>query len=192
MNKTKHIAIVDNYDSFTFNLVHYLESLECTVVVFRNDQFDLADLADFDALLLSPGPGLPKAAGLTMQVLARYAQTKKILGICLGHQAIGEFFGAKLENLNNVMHGVATPLVVLESPLRLYQNVPDSSFVGRYHSWAISMQDFPNCLNITAVDPQNCILSIEHKQLPLLGIQYHPESLLSPAGKTILTNWLNL
>ncbi len=190
MSNTQQLVIIDNYDSFTFNLVHYFEGLGCAVTVFRNDQFDLEDLQDFDAIILSPGPGLPKDAGLTMQVLHHYANTKKILGICLGHQAIGEYFGAQLENLAQVVHGQSSEITVLDTNETIYHNLSLPISVGRYHSWAISKQDFPDCLEITAEDQEGCIQSIKHKSLPIYGLQFHPESILTPHGKAILANWL--
>lgn len=190
MSNTQQLVIIDNYDSFTFNLVHYFEGLGCAVTVFRNDQFDLEDLQDFDAIILSPGPGLPKDAGLTMQVLHHYANTKKILGICLGHQAIGEYFGAQLENLAQVVHGQSSEITVLDTNETIYHNLSLPINVGRYHSWAISKQDFPDCLEITAEDQEGCIQSIKHKSLPIYGLQFHPESILTPHGKAILANWL--
>ena len=190
MSNTQQLVIIDNYDSFTFNLVHYFEGLGCAVTVFRNDQFDLEDLQDFDAIILSPGPGLPKDAGLTMQVLHHYANTKKILGICLGHQAIGEYFGAQLENLAQVVHGQSSEITVLDANETIYHNLSLPISVGRYHSWAISKQDFPDCLEITAEDQEGCIQSIKHKSLPIYGLQFHPESILTPHGKAILANWL--
>lgn len=190
MSNTQQLVIIDNYDSFTFNLVHYFEGLGCAVTVFRNDQFDLEDLQDFDAIILSPGPGLPKDAGLTMQVLHHYANTKKILGICLGHQAIGEYFGAQLENLAQVVHGQSSEITVLDTNETIYHNLSLPISVGRYHSWAISKQDFPDCLEITAEDQEGCIQSIKHKSLPIYGLQFHPESILTPQGKAILANWL--
>ncbi len=190
MSNTQQLVIIDNYDSFTFNLVHYFEGLGCAVTVFRNDQFDLEDLQDFDAIILSPGPGLPKDAGLTMQVLHHYANTKKIVGICLGHQAIGEYFGATLENLSAVVHGQASSITVLDASEKIYHNLTHPIHVGRYHSWAISKHNFPDCLQITAQDQEGCIQSIAHKMLPVCGLQFHPESILTPQGKAILANWL--
>ena len=190
MSNTQQLVIIDNYDSFTFNLVHYFEGLGCAVTVFRNDQFDLEDLQDFDAIILSPGPGLPKDAGLIMQVLHHYANTKKILGICLGHQAIGEYFGAQLENLAQVVHGQSSEITVLDTNETIYHNLSLPISVGRYHSWAISKQDFPDCLEITAEDQEGCIQSIKHKSLPIYGLQFHPESILTPQGKAILANWI--
>jgi len=190
VSNIQQVVIIDNYDSFTFNLVHYFEGLGCAVTVYRNDQFDLEDLQDFDAIVLSPGPGLPKNAGLTMQVIHRYASSKKILGICLGHQAIGEYFGAKLENLAQVVHGQSSEITVLDTNETIYHNLSLPITVGRYHSWAISKQDFPDCLEITAEDQEGCIQSIKHKSLPIYGLQFHPESILTPQGKAILVNWL--
>jgi len=185
------LVIIDNYDSFTFNLVHYFEGLGCAVTVFRNDRFELDDLTDFDAIVLSPGPGLPKDAGLTMQVIHRYVQTKKILGICLGHQAIGEYFGAQLENLSEVVHGQSSEISLFDANDPSYRNMSHPIAVGRYHSWAISKHNFPDCLQITAEDHLGCIQSIAHKTLPICGVQFHPESILTPQGKTILANWLD-
>ncbi len=190
MSNIQQVVIIDNYDSFTFNLVHYFEGLGCAVTVYRNDQFDLEDLQDFDAIVLSPGPGLPKNAGLTMQVIHRYASSKKILGICLGHQAIGEYFGATLENLSAVVHGQASSITVLDASEKIYHNLTHPIHVGRYHSWAISKHNFPDCLQITAQDQEGYIQSIAHKMLPVCGLQFHPESILTPQGKAILANWL--
>jgi anthranilate synthase component 2 len=190
VSNIQQVVIIDNYDSFTFNLVHYFEGLGCAVTVYRNDQFDLEDLQDFDAIVLSPGPGLPKNAGLTMQVIHRYASSKKILGICLGHQAIGEYFGATLENLSAVVHGQASSITVLDASEKIYHNLTHPIHVGRYHSWAISKHNFPDCLQITAQDQEGYIQSIAHKMLPVCGLQFHPESILTPQGKAILANWL--
>jgi anthranilate synthase component 2 len=190
LSNINQLVIIDNYDSFTFNLVHYFEGLGCDVTVFRNDQFDLEDLQDFDAIVLSPGPGLPKDAGMSMHVIDRYAHSKKILGICLGHQAIGEYFGATLENLTAVVHGQASVLKILEPSNPLFQNLAFPLEVGRYHSWALSNKAFPSCLQITATDELDCIMAISHNTLPIHGLQFHPESILTPQGKAILANWL--
>jgi anthranilate synthase component 2 len=185
----KKIALIDNYDSFTFNLVHYLEDLNCTITVFRNDEFDLEELKNFDAILLSPGPGIPSESGILLDVIKTYASNKKILGICLGHQAIGEVFGATLRNLNTVYHGVANTVTQTGNE-SLFNNLPPQFQVGRYHSWVINKDDFPVALEITSLSENGDIMSIRHKQFNLKGIQFHPESILTPFGKTILSNWL--
>ncbi len=186
----KKIALIDNYDSFTFNLVHYLEDLNCKVMVFRNDEFELEELKDFDTILLSPGPGIPSESGLLLEVIKTYASTKKILGICLGHQAIGEVFGATLQNLNKVYHGVANTVTQTGNE-SLFNTLPPQFQVGRYHSWVINKDDFPEVLEITSLSENGDIMSIRHKLFNLKGIQFHPESILTPQGKTILSNWLS-
>ena len=186
----KKIALIDNYDSFTFNLVHYLEDLNCEVMVFRNDEFDLDELKNFDAILLSPGPGIPSESGLLIDVIKTYASNKKILGICLGHQAIGEVFGATLQNLNTVYHGVANSITQTSDDI-LFNNLPQHLQVGRYHSWVINKVDFPESLEITSLSVNGDIMSIRHKLYNVKGIQFHPESILTPQGKTILSNWLS-
>ena len=186
----KKIALIDNYDSFTFNLVHYLEDLNCEVMVFRNDEFDLDELKNFDAILLSPGPGIPSESGLLIDVIKTYASNKKILGICLGHQAIGEVFGATLQNLNTVYHGVANSITQTSDDI-LFNNLPQQLQVGRYHSWVINKVDFPESLEITSLSENGDIMSIRHKLFNVKGIQFHPESILTPQGKTILSNWLS-
>ncbi len=185
----KKIALIDNYDSFTFNLVHYLEDLNCKVIVFRNDELELEELKNFDAILLSPGPGIPSESGLLLAVIKTYASTKKILGICLGHQAIGEVFGATLLNLNTVHHGVADT-ITQTSDDNLFNSLPQQLQVGRYHSWVINKVDFPEVLEITSLSENGEIMSIRHKQFNVKGIQFHPESILTPFGKTILSNWI--
>lgn len=185
----KKIALIDNYDSFTFNLVHYLEDLNCEVMVFRNDEFDLDELKNFDAILLSPGPGIPSESGLLLDVIKMYASNKKILGICLGHQAIGEVFGATLQNLNTVYHGVANSITQTSDDI-LFNNLPQQFQVGRYHSWVINKVDFPESLEITSLSENGDIMSIRHKLYNVKGIQFHPESILTPQGKTILSNWI--
>lgn len=184
------IAIIDNYDSFTYNLVHLVKELGAEVTVMRNDQFQLPDLAPFDKILLSPGPGIPSEAGLLPGVIREYAARKSILGVCLGHQAIAEAFGARLENLSDVFHGIATPCRVLQAD-RLYCGLPGEFVVGRYHSWVVSHDAFPSCLQITAESDDGEIMSIRHREYDVCGIQYHPESILTPLGKDIIGNWLN-
>ncbi len=194
------IVIVDNYDSFTYNLAHLVKSLGAEVSVLRNDRFELEALSDFDKILLSPGPGIPSEAGLLLDVIRRYAGEKPILGVCLGHQAIGEVFGARLENLSEVYHGVATECrFVASDPLAspapsdpLFKGLASPVTVGRYHSWVISREDFPPCLEITAESPDGAIMAIRHRELDIHGIQFHPESVLTPDGPAIIANWLRL
>jgi anthranilate synthase component 2 len=186
----KNIIIIDNYDSFTYNLVHYLEDLNAKVTVFRNDEFDLDELEKFDKILLSPGPGIPEEAGLLIDVIKKYGATKSILGICLGQQAIGEVFGGSLINLEKVYHGVSSK-VKLTKEDSLFKDLPNEFEVGRYHSWVINPVDFPADLEITSVDENGEIMSIRHKTFDVKGVQYHPESILTPNGKKILENWLS-
>ena len=185
----KKIIIIDNYDSFTYNLVHYLEDLNAEVTVFRNDEFELNELEKFDKILLSPGPGIPEEAGLLLDVIKKYASTKSILGICLGQQAIGEVFGGSLINLEKVYHGVASKVKITKED-SLFNDLSLEFEVGRYHSWVINPDDFPEDLEITSVDENGEIMSIRHKTLDVKGVQYHPESILTPNGKKILENWL--
>ncbi len=184
------LAVIDNYDSFTFNLVHYFEDLGASVTVFRNDEFDLKELDAFDKIVLSPGPGLPNEAGLLKEVIQTYATTKSILGICLGLQAIGEVFGGTLINLEKVYHGVATKIKIIEED-SIFKNIPDQIEVGRYHSWVISNDNFPPNLIITSVDENKQIMSVKHSLFDVRGVQFHPESILTPFGKKILKNWLS-
>jgi anthranilate synthase component II len=187
----KKIAVIDNYDSFTYNLVHYLEDLNCQVSVFRNDEFELEELAKFDKILLSPGPGIPDEAGLLKAVIAKYATSKSILGVCLGQQAIGEVFGGTLTNLDKVFHGIATKVNKSVSDEILFDNIPNEFEVGRYHSWVVNQDNFPDVLEITSVDENGQIMSLRHKTLDVKGVQFHPESVLTPFGKQILENWVN-
>lgn len=189
-NIMKNIVVIDNYDSFTYNLVHYLEDLNCTVSVLRNDEFELEELAKFDKILLSPGPGLPSEAGLLKQVIQKYASTKSILGVCLGQQAIGEVFGGSLINLDKVYHGVATKVQIIVNDELLFEGLENEIEVGRYHSWVIDKNNFPHDLEITSIDENGEIMSIRHKTYDVKGVQYHPESVLTPQGKNILENWV--
>jgi anthranilate synthase component II len=184
------IVVIDNYDSFTYNLVHYLEDLNCHVTVFRNDEFDIDELQPFDKILLSPGPGIPDEAGLLKEVIKTYASTKSILGICLGQQAIGEVFGGLLLNLEKVYHGVATNITVIVPDEKLFEGLEVQFEVGRYHSWVINSIDFPADLEITSIDDNGQIMSIRHKKYAIRGLQFHPESVLTPNGKKILENWV--
>ncbi|MGB5205449.1 anthranilate synthase component II [Eudoraea sp.] len=185
MNK---ILVIDNYDSFTYNLVHYLEDLGCEVVVKRNDQLKLEEVDDFEKIVLSPGPGIPDEAGLLKEIIAKYAPTKSILGVCLGQQAIGEVFGGKLINLEEVYHGVATK-IILENGEPLFEGLPREIVVGRYHSWVVDPQ-LPDVLEATSFDENGQLMSIRHKTYDVCAVQFHPESVLTPQGKQILKNWL--
>ena len=187
-----HIAILDNYDSFTYNLVQLVEQAGARVTVLRNDRFALPDLAAYDKLLLSPGPGIPQEAGLLMPVIRTYAATKPILGVCLGEQAIGEAFGARLCNLSDVFHGVQTE-ISLDGPGvaddYLFDGLPCRLTVGRYHSWVVSREGLPDTLAITAVSDEGLIMGLRHRTLDVHGIQFHPESVLTPLGERIIRNW---
>ena len=185
----KKVFVIDNYDSFTFNLVHYLEELGCEVTVKRNDQFELDELENFPLLLLSPGPGIPDESGLLKAAIERYAPSKKILGVCLGQQAIGEVFGGKLINLDKVYHGIATPVNVTQEDV-LFKDLPKNFEVGRYHSWVVQTP-LPNELEVTSVDDEGQLMSLRHKTYDVRAVQYHPESVLTPYGKKILENWIN-
>ena len=185
----KKIVIIDNYDSFTFNLVHYFEALNCEVTVFRNDEFDLNELQEFDKIVLSPGPGLPSEAGLLKQVIKTYAASKSILGICLGQQAIAEVFGGKLRQLETVKHGVATNIKTTVSDEILFQGLPENFEVGRYHSWIVDT-DLPSVLEATSTDEEGEIMSLRHRTLDVKGVQFHPESILTIHGKAMLKNWI--
>jgi anthranilate synthase component II len=185
------ILILDNYDSFTYNLVHYVKDYDKhDVDVFRNDQISLEDVDSYDGIILSPGPGLPAEAGLLLKIIENYYESKRIFGVCLGLQAIGEVFSGKLINLSKVHHGVATKVKLLEPRHYLFEGLPDDPDVGRYHSWVVDPKTFPNCLRITAVDAQGEIMALEHKEYDVCGVQFHPESILTPQGKEIVFNWL--
>ena len=185
------IVIIDNYDSFTYNLSHLIKSLGAEVDVVRNDQFSLDDLEAYSKIVLSPGPGIPSEAGLLLDVIKTYAGRKPILGVCLGHQAIGEAFGGKLENLSDVFHGVATPChIVADDPI--FSGLERDITVGRYHSWVVSREGLPECLEVTAVSDEGQIMALRHLELNVRGIQFHPESVLTPDGRKMLQNWLFL
>ncbi len=186
----KKVLVIDNYDSFTYNLVHYLQDLNCDVTVKRNDKLTLSEVDKFDKVLLSPGPGIPDEAGLLKSIIKQYASTKSILGICLGQQAIAEVFGGKIENLNQVYHGVSTEVELTNPDEILYKNIPKKIEVGRYHSWVVS-KDLPKVLEVTSVDSNGEIMSLKHKKFDVRAVQYHPESILTPKGKQILKNWVN-
>ena len=187
-NKTKTILVIDNYDSFTYNLVHYLQDLDCEVRVYRNDEFDIEEIAHFDKILLSPGPGIPDEAGLLKEVIRKYAPTKSILGVCLGQQAIGEVFGGTLSNLDNVYHGVATMVKTVVDDELLFEGLGNEFEVGRYHSWVVDT-NLPDTLEATSFDENGQVMSLRHKSFDVRGVQFHPESVLTPNGKKILENW---
>lgn len=190
------ILVFDNYDSFTYNLVHLVEKITHTRVdVYRNDQIPLEQVAAYDKIILSPGPGIPEEAGMLLPLIKAYAATKSILGVCLGHQAIGEAFGGKLTNLSTVYHGVATEIktgLSHQLPVSpLFNGLPDQFLVGRYHSWIVSKESFPAELEITARDAQGYIMALQHKTYDVQGVQFHPESVLTPVGEQIMRNWLS-
>lgn len=184
------IVIIDNYDSFTNNLSHLVKELGAEVTVLRNDSFPIEELETYDKILLSPGPGIPKEAGLLLEVIRTYAGKKPILGVCLGEQAIGEVFGGKLTNLSEVYHGIQSPIRITASNY-LFEGLPEEILVGRYHSWVIDRENFPDALEITAVSQEGYIMALRHKDFDVQGIQFHPESVLTPDGKKIISNWLN-
>lgn len=187
------ILILDNYDSFTYNLVHLINELGLECEVWRNDQFKLEDIAQFDKIILSPGPGIPSEAGLLLDVIRAYAPTKSIFGVCLGQQAIAEVFGGSLYNLSRPMHGIATPVKVTDDTEALFLGLPEHINVGRYHSWVVSKDDLPDDLLITAIDEKdNSIMALRHKTLDVRGVQFHPESVLTEYGKEMMRNWLNI
>jgi anthranilate synthase component 2 len=185
------ILVFDNYDSFTYNLVHLVEKITGEkVTVYRNDQIELKDVAVYDKIILSPGPGIPEEAGLLLPLIRKYAATKSILGVCLGHQAIAEAFGGELTNLSTVFHGVATPIQIKSQQSKILQGLPETIEVGRYHSWIVSDENFPDELEVTARDKNGYIMALQHKTYDVQGVQFHPESVLTPDGEQILRNWL--
>ena len=188
----KTILVIDNYDSFTYNLVHYLEDLNCRVTVIRNDEITLDEPKHYDKILLSPGPGIPDEAGLLKDIIREYAPTKSILGVCLGQQAIGEVFGGSLINLEEVYHGIAATVKITVENENLFDGVGDTMQVGRYHSWSVDSNNFPDVLEITSSDQNGNIMSLRHRFFNVKGVQFHPESVLTPLGKKILENWINL
>jgi anthranilate synthase component 2 len=184
------ILIFDNYDSFTYNLVHLVEKiLHEKVEVFRNDEIPLEEIKRFDRIILSPGPGIPSEAGLLLPLIKEYASSKPILGVCLGHQAIGEAFGATLINLSTVYHGVATK-IKLKNKKDLFSGLPEEIEVGRYHSWIVGDENLPEELEVTAQDESGYIMALRHKKYDVQGVQFHPESVLTPEGEKIMRNWL--
>ena len=185
------ILVIDNYDSFTFNLVHLLNECGYDPTVWRNDKFELGDIESFDKILLSPGPGIPSEAGLLLDVIKTYSPTKSILGVCLGVQAIAEVFGGSLYNLSYPVHGRATAMQVLDEDEILFDELPRTFNVGRYHSWAVSREGLPEDLIITAKDTEGVIMGLRHRKYDVRGVQFHPESVLTENGKQMISNWLN-
>lgn len=183
------ILVFDNYDSFTYNIVHALRDTGENPDVIRNDKISLDEVEKYDKIIISPGPGIPHEAGLLMKLLERYAATKSILGICLGHQAIGEYFGANLQNLSEVYHGVSTPVIRIKEDY-LFEGLPEEFNVGRYHSWVVDKVGFPDNLEIIVQDKEGMIMGLRHKKYDIRGIQFHPESVLTPNGIKIIENWL--
>jgi len=186
----KKVLVIDNYDSFTYNLVHYLEDLGCDVTVKRNDQLSLEEVEPFEKIVLSPGPGIPDEAGLLKEIIKKYAPSKSILGVCLGQQAIGEVFGGKITNLDNVYHGVATNIDIKVKDESMFKGLDKTIEVGRYHSWVVDA-DLPQELEATSFDENDQVMSLRHKIYDVKGVQFHPESVLTPNGKQIIENWLN-
>jgi len=187
------IVIIDNYDSFTYNLVHLInEIINGEVTVLRNDQFEIEALEAFDYIILSPGPGLPEEAGLLKEVIRKYGPTKKIFGVCLGLQAIGEVYGGQLKNLEKVFHGMKTTMIQTENADPIFEGISQSFDAGRYHSWVIDKSSCPEVLSITAVDGESEIMAARHKTYQVYGVQFHPESIMTPDGRTMMTNFLNL
>lgn len=188
----KPILILDNYDSFTYNIAHIVKESGYSADIYRNDKISIEDVDKYDKILLSPGPGIPSEAGILLSLIKRYAPTKSILGICLGEQAIGEVYGAKLENLPKVYHGIESIIEKASDNEPLFAGIEKQFKAGRYHSWVVSRENFPEALQITAVDKEtNLIMALRHKQYDVKGVQFHPESVLTPCGKQIISNWLN-
>lgn len=193
------VVMIDNYDSFTYNLVHLVKELGAEITVLRNDEFELEDLEQYDKIMLSPGPGIPSEAGLLLDVIGRYAGQKPILGICLGEQAIGESFGGTLVNLSDVFHGVQTPAHLVEfrehiddkpEPDYIFKGLNQDILVGRYHSWVVDAESLPECLEVTCTSNEGQVMALRHKEYDIRGIQFHPESVLTPDGKKMIKNWL--
>lgn len=184
------ILVIDNYDSFTYNLVHALKKFEgVTVEVKRNDETKGEEVESFDKIVFSPGPGIPSEAGNLLEIIRNYAGKKPMLGVCLGHQAIGEYFGGKLQNMDKVLHGVSTSMTVV-SDSYLFKNLPKKFEAGRYHSWIVEKESLPDCLEVTCIDGEGRIMAFRHKEFDIQGVQFHPESVLTPLGENILENWV--
>lgn len=186
------ILVLDNYDSFTYNLVYILRELHGQVDIFRNDKIALEDVAQYDKILLSPGPGIPSEAGILQDLIREYGASKSILGVCLGHQAIGEVYGASLENMTDVLHGISDKAIVTDPTDRIFQGLPTEIQVGRYHSWTVVPETFTDELKITALDEKGRVMGLSHSRYDVKGVQFHPESVLTDHGKQMLQNWLNI
>ena len=192
----KKILLIDNYDSFTYNLVELVrqcctkENLNFIIDVKRNDCFDLKEVSGYDKIIFSPGPGLPSEAGLMPEVVKNYYTTKPILGICLGHQCIGEVFGGELENMSKVMHGKGENTIIINQEFYIFKDLPNNFKTGRYHSWVVTKNNFPDCLEIIAEDDAGFIMALRHRDFDVVGLQFHPESVLTPSGTLLMTNWL--
>lgn len=185
------VLVFDNYDSFTYNLVQIIERiLNTRVDVVKNDQITLEEIAIYDKIVLSPGPGIPEEAGILLELIKEYAPTKSILGVCLGQQAIAEAFGGSLINLSEIFHGVATPTKLIKSETKIFKDLNSGIEVGRYHSWVVNREDFPEELEITAIDDEGMIMALQHKTYDVHGVQFHPESILTPEGEAIIRNFL--
>ena len=185
------ILVIDNYDSFVYNLVHYLQELDCEVTVKRNDQLSLEEVAAYDRILLSPGPGIPDEAGMLKDVIISYAGKKPILGVCMGLQAIGEVFGGSITNLSEVFHGVCSKAKILVDDEPLFKGLGNEIEIGHYHSWVVTKDDLPEILEITSLDENGHIMSLRHHEYDICGVQFHPESVLTPKGKEMIKNWID-
>ena len=186
------IVVIDNYDSFTYNLVHAIKKISgLPVDVFRNDEISLEELEKYDKIVLSPGPGIPEEAGLLLDIIKKFAPKKSMLGVCLGHQAIGEAFGGTLHNMDRVLHGIATPVKLTANKSVLFNELPETFDVGRYHSWIVKDENLPDCFEVTSYDEHGQIMSMKHKEFDVQGVQFHPESVLTPLGEKMIENWLN-
>ncbi len=188
----RKLLVFDNYDSFTYNLVHCIREIGFSNIdVYRNDEITLEEIDKYDLILLSPGPGLPEESGILKELIRTYSKTKRIMGVCLGHQAIGEVFGADLINLDQVYHGVSTYVNILNSSEPLFKELPRRFKIGRYHSWVVDKKNLPECLKIIAVDEEDQVMALRHRDYDVCGVQFHPESILTDYGKEIINNWLN-
>lgn len=185
------ILVIDNYDSFVYNLVHYLQELDCEVTIKRNDQFKLEEVAAYERILLSPGPGIPDEAGMLKDIIRTYAGKKPILGVCLGLQAIGEVFGGSITNLSEVYHGVSTKAKIVVNDELFFKGLGDEIEIGHYHSWVVTKDDLPEILEITSLDENGHIMSLRHREFDIRGVQFHPESVLTPKGKEMIKNWID-